>query len=459
MYSVTEDVKKLFRDDGTRKHYVVKFTGTDVTIDNSGIVAGSLEINEAIQTGTDLQFVGCIASSLSVKLSGVPGKIVQGSPVKVYTYLTNYDNVRLCEDIPIFIGLVDSVEIEEQRDYKTVKAYDAFYRMSKIDISDWYNDHETDSGMTMEGLLKEVISKCGLSLETKDFYMYNGSVVVHFGKYRTVSGMTALSLVKNICQINGAFGRINRNGKFELVYHKFKKIEDDWTEVGGEYQVVNTLYPSYSIVPRNTLLPGKNVDYVKPIIPHETIHETIKFQNYDVDPIDYIIIRESSSDSGHTYPTESDYSKNEFETTYGKNKYIVQGNLFTFDRDEDAIRDMAFNLWALTCDMSYTPFESTGIGLPYLECGDAVKYTVDEKKGLYKVFYILSRTLKGDQRLQDSYTAEGNKYKTEYLSDVSITTTKKDDDGLTASTVEEVPEEYKENHIYFIVDSEDDAES
>lgn len=456
MYKVSDATKAAFRNDGTHKEFTISFPSIGLTIGNSGIVSDSIQLNESIQTGTDIQFVGCIASTFTAKLYSLTNKVMKGTKVVVYVQATD-DNGKLIGDrIPLFNGRVETVERDDDRDFKTIEAYDDFYRMSQVDISDWYNNHEV--GMTLEQLLVEIMNNCGVDIEYEGGHMHNASLPVHFGTYRTVSNMSILDLVKNICQINGAFGRINRKGNFELVYHRFAEYEDDWQEKeevdGREY-----IYPDATVFPDAGIFPGLNPDPDPEDHPEpfDSIYETIRFEDYEVNPIDYITIRDSSDDEGHNYPELTPEQKTYFEKKIGNNKYIVQGNLFAFDREDYELENMAYNIWYLTRKMVYRPFRSSGIGLPYVECGDLVKYTfgIDPATQQVRYFYIFDRTLKGDQKLTDEYQAEGEEFRNEFISDVSISTTvKKDDDGLQASSVEEVPEDWEENHIYFLVEEE-----
>jgi hypothetical protein len=96
--------------------------------------------------------------------------------------------------------------------------------------------------------------------------------------------------------------------------------------------------------------------------------------------------------------------------------------------------EVAENIYENVKGFSYHPFTSQNNGLPFLECGvDAVSYTMIDYESTYKAqeedpnadivytqepFYILSRELTGIQALNDSYTANGEEYQTEFITDL-----------------------------------------
>ena len=118
--------------------------------------------------------------------------------------------------------------------------------------------------------------------------------------------------------------------------------------------------------------------------------------------------------------------------TYGSgvNNYIVQGNIFAYGLTKQELSEIAKNIYNSIGGFSYYPFQAENNGLPYIECGlDAVSYyVVDWKKTMqpdstdivYKErqFYVLNRELTGIQALKDSYSAKGEEYQNEFITDL-----------------------------------------
>ena len=117
--------------------------------------------------------------------------------------------------------------------------------------------------------------------------------------------LQALSVIKAVCQINGAFGIINRNGQFE--YRILGAIE----EPGA--------YPSETLFPGPDVFPGlaqSSGGYNEVAATDFAFYRKVDYEEYSVKPVDKLTIRQTENDAGVTYGT-------------GTNNYIIQGNMFT----------------------------------------------------------------------------------------------------------------------------------
>ncbi len=87
------------------------------------------------------------------------------------------------------------------------------------------------------------------------------------------------------------------------------------------------------------------------------------------------------------------------------NTYIIEGNFLLYGKSAEELQQIGRNAFGYMAKRPYRPYESSNIGLPYLEPGDMVKFDQNDPV----VGYIFNRTLSGIQALQDSYSASGNR--------------------------------------------------
>ena len=152
-------------------------------------------------------------------------------------------------------------------------------------------------------------------------------------------------------------------------------------------------------------------------------------------------IRQSEEDNGVTYGT-------------GDNNYIIQANIFTYGLSDAVLTQIAKKVYRNVKGVSFRPFKSINNGLPWVECGlDAVTYYVTDPTGtgVMKMsdskeeqnvtsFYVFDRELKGIQALSDSYSAQGDEYQSEFITDLQTqidTLKKKQSSGITKPEMED----------------------
>lgn len=138
--------------------------GSFEDITGESIVLDSFSLEKEIAE-KELEFGGCIASEMSVKLidydcSALIGKTVQVIITATYLEAELYPSDDLypsntCTlpaetgtvDCPIFYGKIQSAQRDKkQRNITEITAYDAFYDMSKVDMSLWFAGKENEDG-------------------------------------------------------------------------------------------------------------------------------------------------------------------------------------------------------------------------------------------------------------------------------------------------------------------------
>lgn len=345
MLNVTDETKQIYERDGIHKSMRIYFPDLDLTYENDRIVSDTFQLTESINSGGNLEFVGCIASVMSVELADLK-EDVKGQRVEVYITADGTD------EIPLFHGKVDSAKKQSYKNHKQIEAYDKLYELSELDIASWYNNHIPT---TIEGLFIDLMGYLGIEVESYNFV--NGKMRAYCQDSQVAESLAGLDLLKSICQINGVFGRINRNGKFE----------------------------TFSLGTSDVVL--LDIQY----------HENMQHEEYSVKLIDSVVIRESGSDGGTEYGG-------------GDNKYIIQGNMFAVDWTSTELATVAENIFNLVSYVSYIPFEADTYGLPFVECGDRVSFQdvdLSDLTSMRRNFFVISRTISGINGIRDSFSAEG----------------------------------------------------
>ena len=187
--------------------------------------------------------------------------------------------------------------------------------------------------------------------------------------------MSGKTVITAICEINGCFGHIGRDGLFLK-------------------EMIKGLYPSNTLYPRDDLYPRNdtNAELVK-----KSYYVTAKYEDYVTEKINKLQIRQEEDDIGCIYGE-------------GNNCYIVQDNFLVYGKSPEELQTVAANLYSVISKVWYRPAHVEAKGNPCLEVGDGIKLNT-----AYQVVYtyILQRTLKGIQALRDTYDAEGKQYQTE----------------------------------------------
>lgn len=415
MVEVSEQTKLAFRNNTGKKTLKVFFPDLNLTIADENIIRDSLMLHESIFESDSIEFVGCISSVLDLQFHGVQQKL-KNERIEVSIQCDGTDA------IPLFHGIVDSVKLEGHKKYKKITAYDELYTKGAIDVAVWYNSLEFP--ITLKNLRDSLFNYIGL--EQENISLTNDDIAVN--KEYTPQTLKALSVIKAICQINGRFGIVNRSGIF-----------------------------SYRMLAASE----KITEYFK-------FYRSLDYQEFKVRPVDSVKIRQSDDDEGVVY-TEGK----------GTNIYIVQGNIYAYNLDSSTRTLMAKNIYTAIQGIQYHPFTALNSGYPWIECGDAVSYSINdyypdgdepcsEEYQDYRVFYIFSRTLKGIMPLTDEYEADGEEYQTEFVTDlqtqldvlkqesnniknyVNEKINETEDKSLKVVSVTKLPENPDSNTIYLI---------
>lgn len=434
--TVSDEVKKEYKGNAAHKNLVMTFPDLDLTIPHKNIYQESMALKESIFDGDSIEFVGCIASSFKVKVNGVFDNL-KGERVKASIYTDDTEE----EPITLFNGIVDSAVKQSNKQIKEITAYDELYTKGNTEVAAWYKS--LIFPIPLKDLRDSLFNYIGIAqVET---ILPNDGVTID--RQYDPNTLQALSVIKAICQINGAFGIINREGNFE-----YRILAQDITTIPYP---ATTLFPSTGLFPASPAVALAAAERYADSIEAEnfSFYKTVSYEEFEVKPVDKLTIRQTEDDAGVTYGT-------------GTNNYIIQGNMFTYGLSDSVLLAIAENIYNNVKGFSYYPFTSDNNGLPYLECGlDAVSYMMIDYEATYEAqeedpnadivytqqaFYILNRELSGIQALRDSYSADGEEYQTEFITDLQtqIDILKKNTGSATKDYVSGYVSDYVSDYAY-----------
>ena len=417
MLKVWNKVKSAYFDESENKHLVVTFPEINLTLKHSQIKKESMEINEAILDQECIEFVGCIASQFKLQISSIKKKL-KGKKIEVSIYTDSTSD----KPVKLFSGFVDSDERTGNKRSKEIIAYDMMYSLADTDVTTWFKTQvaylKMGKKLTVKKFRNDLFVFLGIAQKKRTLANDSFSIkqLVNMvdnneedADEEEQEKIYALDLIKAICQINGVFGIINRNG--EMDYRRLGvEDEDDGAYPGVDPDdKTNGLYLPF--------VPGIGVTDIITDSTFYPSYKSVTYEDYDVHGITRVYVRQSED-------TKAGYAGSD-----KKYKYITQGNRFTLGTTTEEKREIATAILNKVQGVTYTPFTAECTGLPFLEVGDPVQFYVydfeqsdKQKKDVFvlKSFYVLSRTLKGIQSLTDTLTAQGEEKQRRFVSDLGV---------------------------------------
>lgn len=391
---VSKRVKEAYNSDSISKYISIFFPEINREILHEQIEMESLRLSESVMADSNVEFVGCISSTFQIKIQKLREDI-KGRKIIIRVHTDGTED----EPVTLFNGIVDSAVKQGNKQEKQITAYDELYTKGGKNVAAWYKALKFP--VTLKEVRDSLFEYVGLvQVETE---LPNDSVQIK--KQYNPGTLQAVAVMKAICQINGAFGIINREGNFE--YRILNREEDQGTFPGGLYP---PFYPSEFVGMVNGGAMNLN-DFA--------FYKDLKYEEYTVKPVDMVTIRNSEDSDGVVYADGG---------STGSNNYIIQGNMFTYGLPDDVLLEMAEKIYRNVGGFEYIPFQSDNNGLPFVECGlDMVSYLMvdydkygetGEIEYVQKKFYVLNRELTGIQALRDAYSAQGEEYQTEFITDL-----------------------------------------
>ena len=322
-------------------------------LNNPYFEADSLVLEEAICTADQLEFGTCLASSVEFNVGAATNNLPVGQEIHF---------TMKCSGRGLTLALghykVYSNELTGNKVWRKIKAYDKMADILNAEMVDWYNGLFPNAGdtITIKNMRDSFFNYLGITQVTTT--LINDDVAV--GKTINSTSISGKTVIEAICQINGVFGKIARNGNFKYV----------------------------SLTPTTRTELGANNTYL-----------SAECESYETNAIDKVQIRTNENDIGAIVGT-------------GTNALIIENNFLLFGKDSTELTTIATAILNKVSGIVLRPFKAKVLGVPFMEVGDAIRIntanqTIDS--------YILRRKMTGIQCLFDEMEAKSTQNREEQL--------------------------------------------
>lgn len=383
---MNEALKELYRTDSIDKNMIAEFRRPGQSEPFLTVHEGSrfidMSLEESLCSDENIEWGSCEASQIKLTIIGLNGAGIKGSEMTLYQTL---DGVFPATDLypaddtypagyvmPFGKYVVQSAKKQANTDFWDVTALDY---MSKFDanVVEWYDSLAFP--LSLRDFRASLCKYLGVTEEVPD-YLPNDDMLVE--KTIDAGELTGKDVLIACEQVNGVFGHFDREGVLQHV-----ALEPNY----GLFPATD-LYPSDDLYP---VAPGEMNDQVYDERLEAYLMISSYFEDYTIQSIDKIQIRQESEDIGAIYGT-------------GSNCYTIEGNFLLYGKGADDLAAVATNVYGMISGRMYIPFNCELKGLPYISVGNAVYFAYGSES---IVSYIMNRTLKGTYALKDSYSAEG----------------------------------------------------
>ena len=354
----------------------------------TGIASGSMSLDELLVQG-NISLGECNANKLEVQIFGLDD--VSNKKIKVWQTDLDGENLK-----NIFEGYVDSCKLDNLGYYRDIVAYDAIYYKGRLNVANWWTafwlpDQQETS--TLKEIRESICDYLELTYD-KDVTYFNDDFVVT--QTVTISNLSFANMLKMICELQCTFPNITRDGHIEFL--TLPTIEEA-IDISGLYE-----------------------------------HESSTFETYTTELIDAVIIYGSGEEGVSSLD----------EDAKPNNAYTISGNIFTYDLEKDALKELAVNIFNKISYISYQPADITMIQSNIdLHLGDLVK----TDKGYS---YVFANNLSGSLLVEQEIVAEGDQFLSEvdeqYNADIQALRKKTED--LTGDTLANKMVYYTYTNVY-----------
>ena len=381
----------LFMDDSTSKQLIIEYDTTVIT--NEDLFNQIFTLEESLCSEEELRFGSCEASVLKFKVANIVAPMIN-KWLSVKMVLNNH------AEEPFIIGRYKVAEdkLTADKQWREITAYDAMYDIINADMAAWYNSVFPDSSQSIP--LEQFRNSFMFFFNLEQVVPKGGLVNDRINIEKTIQPeqISGKDIITAICEINGCFGHIGRDGKFHYIYLP---------------QAIQGLYPANDLYPDHApdYLPWQQrTGHLYPQTPKSAktgadgTYISCQYEAYTVKTIDKLQIRQEENDIGAIVGRTGD------------NCYIIEDNFLVYGKSSNELMQIANKIFDKITDIVYRPIVNAEVkGNPCFEVGDPIRITT--KYELVET-YILERTLEGIQGLRDAYVSNGVENYTEQVNGI-----------------------------------------
>lgn len=332
-----------------------------LTIGMDRICAETLSLTESLCSGDNIIWGSCEAAKIEIIVADIEEDLT-GKEFALTLSIGDYK-------MAFGMYTIASMPRQADRRKRKITAYDRMLGFD-VDVSEWYHSiYPTDDAIhTVSELRTSLCDYVGVPQQYTQ--LLNDDLTV--GKTIVPEALCGRDVLKAICEINGVFGHIDRTGT--LVY---VSLQDT-----GLYPA-ETLYPGGDVYPQSGWTSAEDLEYYK----------TISYEDYLIDGIDCVQIRQEEGDIGAVVGS-------------GSNAYVIEGNFLAYGLGSADLTKLAWSVYDLIAGKTYRPAKIVSYAMPWIEAGDGLwAVTTDTEIATY----VLKRTMNGIQGMMDTVESKGTK--------------------------------------------------
>ena len=340
-----DTLNALYKKDAVKKDIKLNiYDGSTLigTLTNANLHQDTFELYESICSQDNFRFGGCEAGYIKFKMENKYSKL-RGKTIKAIQVVDN-------NELNLGTFKVEDDTASSDKQYREIVAYDELYSIRNRDITKWYNQQVFPMQIKkFRNMFFELfgITQVDITLPNDEIYLYKNTYE---------QNVNAGDVITDICEINGCFGKMNRDGKFEYLYLS----HDNDTAIE---------------LPKN-------------------IRKDMTYEDYLTHKINKIKLVQQDVDFDFYYGD-------------GDNQYPISMRILSLGTNKETLKTILSNIYDKIAGTVFTPVDLQFRGNPCIETGDyAYTYNYDNEK-IYT--YILQRTLSINsfEGMTDEYISKG----------------------------------------------------
>lgn len=375
MIPVSTRIKAAFRNDSMLKHYKLQFVNEEAKdIYNDSITEESMEIIENLCSEEQLHYGRCEACSCEFEMLNLYESL-NGCVFDLYLQLGDYDD----EIFTVGRYIIEGETVSNDKKVTGITAYDIMYYLRDLDVTYWYYN-ELSFPMTLKQIRDSLFEYIGQAQETIE--LINDDIIMQNGPLDGENYVTFATIMESICEVDGVFGHIGRDGEFKYVSLISQEVEETYP---GE-----DTYPSSETFPSS--IRSTSYDYGQHLVKYD-----MWWENYKCKMIDRVQLRNKTGAAVVEYALPG---KEE-----GTNIYVIQNNWCVWEASAADLQKMAKRFAEKVQKVTYTPVEiETKMDLS-MEVGDNISFITTDNQRIFT--YMLTRDMKGVHSAFDKIVSTG----------------------------------------------------
>lgn len=328
--------------------------GKSLDLSGKDFMGGTMQFEHASSSTGSFEIGAAIVGTMSCTLNNSDEKFSEYDFYgAVISTIVNKTLSKTTEVIPKGIYNIEKPETIGRT--IQIKAYDNMIKFSKS-----YSDVKTVYPASLQTILNDVCTYCGVILNTQRFDNYN-YVISERPDENTI---TCLDVVSFVAQIAGCFAKINTSGKLDLIWYGTNIDKYSITD-GGTFKTASTPYSDGDRADGGNFKDYSSGDNVNggaftDKVPYLLYGFSTKKINTDDVTITGIKV---SVDEKNSYL----YGNDSYALEISNNKFITEKNM----------KEIATMIGTKVVGMKFRPFSASVLSDPTLEPGDAVNLFVD----------------------------------------------------------------------------------